>query len=354
MSIADERNPVLYGDIDSGRVFVTFTEYTDEKIAHGLIFEALLYVLKKQGVVLKDGQPTTLVDLGCGEGHTAYEMVDAINRVNPQGRGVNYYGLDADVRFVRSTEHLLTEIKGLQRLRVINVRQANVLSGKPFPFASMDHVLATMGHVLYYAHSNKGKDQTRKNIAGVVDSIAGLLGQNGICLFAHSAQHCPLATIRASVADSVEAKPASIMAEIAKEKRLVVVSFIAPYKIHFPRLMPELWEESKEPSSFNSVRNRNDPRFVATLELLTFIAQRDLKGLAQEGKLGRFVDDVRAQVDADGIFESLSDYQLLLSRKHSPELRERVEAVVREVEHSLDRIAQEAKSVFNLRVQSEE
>jgi SAM-dependent methyltransferase len=66
-----------------------------------------LHALKERGVVLKNGEPSTLVDLGCGEGHTAYEMIEAINRVHPQGDGINYYGLDADERFVRSTERLL-------------------------------------------------------------------------------------------------------------------------------------------------------------------------------------------------------------------------------------------------------
>jgi hypothetical protein len=72
------------GQIDYGRVFVTFTRHTEQKIAHGLIFESLLHALKARGVVLKDGEPSTLVDLGCGEGHTAYEMIEAINRVHRQ------------------------------------------------------------------------------------------------------------------------------------------------------------------------------------------------------------------------------------------------------------------------------
>jgi hypothetical protein len=57
-----------------------------------VIFESLLHALKEHRVVLQDGKPTTLLDLGCGEGHTAYEMIDAINRVHPQGDGINYYG----------------------------------------------------------------------------------------------------------------------------------------------------------------------------------------------------------------------------------------------------------------------
>src|SRR5262245_41288892 len=76
------------GPIDYGRVFVTFTRHTEQKIAHGLIFESLLHALKERGVVLKDGEPSNLVDLGCGEGHTAYEMIEAINRVHPQGGGM--------------------------------------------------------------------------------------------------------------------------------------------------------------------------------------------------------------------------------------------------------------------------
>lgn len=72
--------------------------------------------------MLKDGKAATLADLGCGEGHTAYAMSDAINRVDPQGDGVNYHGLDADDRFVRSTERLLLEIKGPRRR---DLRQGN-------------------------------------------------------------------------------------------------------------------------------------------------------------------------------------------------------------------------------------
>jgi SAM-dependent methyltransferase len=164
-------NPVLNGEIDYGRVFITFTKHTDSKIAHGLILEALLRALLQRGVLLRDGRPTALVDLGCGEGHTACEMIDAINRVHPRGDGVNYYGLDADQRFVLATDRLLNAVKDSKQLRVIDVRQADVLDGKPLPIVSMDHVLATLGHVLYYAHSREGRDQTRKNIAAIVDSL---------------------------------------------------------------------------------------------------------------------------------------------------------------------------------------
>jgi hypothetical protein len=347
----DERNPVLYGAIDYGRVFSTFTEHTDQKIAHGLIFQALLSALKERGILLRDGQRTVLVDLGCGEGHTACEMIDAINRIHPRGDGVNYYGLDADERFVLGTERLPNEVRRSKRLWVINVRQGDVLDGTPLPIASMDHILATMGHVLYYAHSREGKDQTRKNIAGIVDSVTGLLGQDSLCLFVHSADTCSLATLRASVTTSVEAKPAGILADIAKAKQLVVASFTAPFTLHFPRLASEQWEDTKEPSSYSVVRNSHDPRFVATLELLSFIAQQDLRGLAAQGALGAFVDDLRAQIDPAGAFHGVSTYQLMLSRKQSPGLKEHVEAAVRQVEQSLDRIARESEEAFHQRAQ---
>ena len=351
MSSLDEPNPVPYGDIDYGRVFFTFTEHTDQKIAHSLIFQALLYALKERGVLLRDGRRTVLVDLGCGEGQTACEMIDAVNRIHPRGDGVDYYGLDADERFVLGTERLLNEVGRSKQLRVINVRQADVLDGKPLPIAPMDHILATMGHVLYYAHSREGKDQTRKNFAAIVDSVTGLLDQDSLCLFVHNADDCSLATLRASVTTSVEAKPAGIVADIAKAKQLVVASFTAPFKLHFPRLASEQWEDTKEPSSYSAVRNSRDPRFVATLELLGFIAQRDLGGLAAQGVLGAFVDDLRAQIDPAGAFDGVSNYQLMLSRKQSPGLKENVEVAVRQVEHSLDRIRRESEEAFKQRAQ---
>jgi SAM-dependent methyltransferase len=347
MSSIDEGDRILDGQIDYERVFVTFTRHTEQKIAHGLIFESLLHALKERGVVLMDGKPTTLVDLGCGEGHTAYEMIAAINRAHPQGDGVNYYGLDADERFVRSTKRLLLEIKGPQRLRVINVRRANLLGGEPLPIASIDDVLVTMGHVLYYAYSPKGADETRKRIAGIIDRIIELLGRDGLCLLVHSAQNCPLATLRASVADSVEAKPPRIVADVADEKRFVVMSLIAPYQLCFPRLTPEQWDKTKEPACYR-VESSNNTQFVAALELLTFVAQRGLKSLAQEGKLGRFVDELKAQLDGDAVLHGLSDYQLLLSQRQSSELKEYVEAALQQAGQSLDRIGREARRAFAL------
>jgi SAM-dependent methyltransferase len=344
-------NPVLSGDIDYGRVFITFTKHTDSKIAHGLILEALLRALQQRGVLLRDGKPTVLVDLGCGEGHTACEMIDAINRVHPRGDGVNYYGLDADQRFVLATDRLLNEVKDSKHLRVIDVRQADVLDGKPLPIASMDHVLATLGHVLYYAHSREGKDQTRRHIAAIVDSVTELLGQDSLCLFVHSADNCSLATLRASVTTSVEARPAGLVADIARSKRLVVASFSVPSSVHFPRLTSEQWDDIREPPSYRAARNCHDPRFVATLELLTFIAQRDLRSLAVQGALGTFVDALRAQIDSAGTFTAVSNYQLMLSKKHSPGLKEHVELAVLQVEQSLDRIRREAEVAFDQKAQ---
>jgi len=342
-----EGDRIVDGQIDYGRVFVTFTRHTEQKIAHGLIFESLLHALKERGVVLKDGKPTTLVDLGCGEGHTASEMIEAINRVHPQGDGVNYYGLDEDEGFVRCTERLLLELKGPQRLRMVDVRRADVLRGEPLPIPQIDDVLATMGHVLYYAHSSKGPDETRKNIAGIIDCIVGLLGRDGICILVHNAQNCPLATLRASVADSVEAKPARIVADITNEKRLVVMSLIAPFQLWFPRLTPRQWDKTKEPTSYR-VESSNNPQFVATLELLTFVAQRSLKSLAQEGQLERFVDALRSQLDGNAILHGLSDYQILLSQRQSSELKACVEAALQHTAQSLDRIVGEARRAFAL------
>jgi len=349
MSNIDGRDSTGDDRIDSGRLFITFIRHTEQKIAHGLILDSLLHALKERGVVLKDGKPSTLVDLGCGEGRTAYEMIKAINRVHPQGDGVNYYGLDLDERFVRSTEQLLFGVKGPQHLRVIDVRCANVLGGEPLPIESIDDVLATMGHVLYWAYSPEGPEETRNNIARIVDRIVDLLGRDGLCLIVHNAQNCPLATLRASVANSVEAKPARIVADIAAEKSLVVMSLIAPFQLFFPPLTPAQWDKVKEPDCYR-VESSNDTQFLTALELLTFVAQRSLKSLAHDRKLEQFVDEFKAQLDGDAILHGLSDYQLLLSRRQSSELKECVEAALQRTAESLDPIIREARSAFALQI----
>ena len=95
--------------------------------------------------------------------------------------------------------------------------------------------------------------------------------------------------------------------------------------------------------------NRRDPRFVATLELLTFVAQRDLSGLAARGLLAPFVDELRAQIDSAGAVAGVSNYQLMLPRFPSSGLRGHVEDAVRQVQRSLDRIRIESDEVFRRR-----
>jgi len=87
---------------------------------------------------------------------------------------------------------------------------------------------------------------------------------------------------------------------------------------------------------------------VATLELLTFVAQRSLKSLAQEGQLERFVDALRSQLDGNAILHGLSDYQILLSQRQSSELKACVEAALQHTAQSLDRIVGEARRAFAL------
>jgi hypothetical protein len=197
----------------------------------------------------------------------------------------------------------------------------------------------------------KDGTRTRENIAAIVESVVRLLGQDSLCLFVHSADNCALASLRASVTTSVEAKPAGIVGDVARAKQLVVTSFAAPFEVHVPRLSPEQWEDTKEPSRYGAVRNSHDPRFVAALELLTFIAQRDLGGLAAQGVLAPFVDEVRAQIDGAGAFAGVSNYQLMLSRAQSPGLKGHVEDAVRQVERSLERIRIESEEVFSRRAQ---
>src|SRR5262245_15885835 len=78
------------------------------------------------------------------------------------------------------------------------------------------------------------------------------------------------------------------------------MSFIAPFQLCFPRLTPAQWDKTKEPACYR-VESSDDPQFMATLELLMFVAQRSLKSLAQEGKLERFVDELKSQLDEDAI-----------------------------------------------------
>jgi hypothetical protein len=64
------------------------------------------------------------------------------------------------------------------------------------------------------------------------------------------------------------------------------------------------------------------------------------------------VDALRAQIDSAGTFTGVSNYQLMLSKKQSPGLKEHVELAVLQVEQSLDRIRREAEDAFNQKSQT--
>ena len=64
------------------------------------------------------------------------------------------------------------------------------------------------------------------------------------------------------------------------------------------------------------------------------------------------MDSLRVQIDSAGTFTGVSNYQLVLSRKQSPGLKEHVELAVLQVEQSLDRIRREAEDAFNQRAQT--
>ncbi len=91
---------------------------------------------------------------------------------------------------------------------------------------------------------------------------------------------------------------------------------------------------------------------MVTLKLLTFIAQRGLKSLAQERKLEPFIDELKSKLDNDGVLHELSDYQLLLSQSQSLGCKECVEAALQQSEQALDRIARKARRAFTLQAKS--
>ena len=64
------------------------------------------------------------------------------------------------------------------------------------------------------------------------------------------------------------------------------------------------------------------------------------------------MDALRAQIDSAGTFTGVSNYQLMLSKKQSPGLKEHVELAVLQVEQSLDRIRREAEDAFNQKSQT--
>ena len=320
----------LEGIIDYGAVFQTFENQTEQKQTHGAVTRSLLRELERQHILFPSrdtpDEAVSLVDLGCGDGTAAREMVAAFAKIisgknmeSGYETKLNYYGLDAEESFVESTRRSLIDLAAdatekLDILGNVDVRQANVIGTGQLPFSKpINNALVTMGHVLYYAKGNSGTNSSAKDdVAPVVDNVWKFLGRQSMALFVHSAAQCSLGLLRESVAESVViARPSMCVSDICKERGLDLISFVIPYWIQFPRKLPlEKWEDCKHPERWGLEQNKIDEDFCVLLELLMFIAQRHLRDLVQESIISDFVDGIRRNLDDQDRFEALSDYQL--------------------------------------------
>jgi len=334
--------PQATGNIDLGAVFQTFTNRTDQKRTHGQIFRSFLHELRKRDEILlfpprSAGQTTAiaqhLVDLGCGDGTAAVEMVQAFSdvilvyassthgarsRVKHDNAKLIYHGFDNDDRFLQSTLEALNDLRYMYKDNPavvdvkVDVRHVDVTGGDQLPLPRpMDHTFVSVGHLLYYAQSSSC-------IAKVVDNVVQLLGRRSMAMFVHSAGQCNLALLRESVASSVVvARPSVCIAEIAKQQQWKLISAIIPYWIQFPSMTSQQWEDCKDPRRYKLPTNRDDEKFTILLELLMFIAQRSLNDLAEEGLLETFVDAVRKHLNNENNrFVGLTDYQFILAPSH--------------------------------------
>lgn len=370
MSGDENKSRTLEGIIDHNVVFQTFTKQTEQKKTHGLILQSLMQELQNRNILFPfqdqsegddssvDEISTTanivsLVDLGCGDGTTAREMITAFAQVLLERRAesgqykghkmhnttkLRYFGLDASECFVESTRRVLKDIACSEYRDIlvdsdVDIRQANAVGRDPLLLPKpIDNALLTMGHVLYYANSNSGgKNPAKDDVGAVVANIQRLLGEQSMALFVHSAARCTLGLIRESVAGSVViARPSVCLSEIVHERGWELVSFVVPYWIQFPRrLTVAQWEDCKNPDQWGLARNKNDSKFTILLELLMFIAQRSLRDLARENKMNTFVDAIQSHLDEHDKFEGLSDYQILLSPTFGHEEKKMIrEAVI--------------------------
>ena len=163
---------------------------------------------------------THLVDLGCGDGTAAVEMVQAFSEVllsratgtcrsgsSTRSTGTKqnsitptttttipitskliYHGFDNDDRFLRKTFEALNTCKhtcGKDLSNVeIDIRNVDITGGDRLPLLlpiPIDYTFMSVGHVLYYARNAVG-------ITNVVDNLIQILGKGSMAMFVHTAQ----------------------------------------------------------------------------------------------------------------------------------------------------------------------
>lgn len=282
------KRSILGGLFNYNEAFPSFVKDTHQKQDTASIMGIFAGQLRERDVCLPKQDPIRVADLGCANGNTGLQYIRQMHH-EP---GVHYYGFDNNEKFLGEAEKNLAAEPLIKKHFLVygdalggNLKKTPECSSTLFDFVFVSHTA-------YYL-----KDQPSCR-AFLVDTIK-LLAECGIAVFLHEdSTYYFRSTYNEnnfggmSAPMLLEHSAQGLKTNFNQFKSIKFTS-----KLTFSEFHPDIWEAMKDPEKYQ--RYAHLPNFIETLEKLAFIVQRDLIGMVEEGRLSRYIDEIREAVAAN-------------------------------------------------------
>ena len=326
-------------------IYPAFKAATDEKEITANLSRNFLNYLVRRNLILTDGSPAAVADIGCGPCDTLVKYLTGV-RFEPGFivSATDYIRQYADA----NNGEALRTLAAAQAAQTIKLQSFAVRAGNAFGGHLLDLLAPPPGgpemreafrvvyasHVMYHA---EGLPDVRRVIADVADT---LLAAGGICILYHISNTrgtfqefrarfgSEAGAIRTSDtgAVTIDDPPAQIRA-VCAELRLPLHEQAFVTHLRFGLLRDAEWHAFKDPNSYDALGTSN-PAAYEDLKRLYFIVQRaPLEFVADRSATGLapFMNEVRAVIEANnGILPLAENMQVFGRADTAPELREAI------------------------------
>lgn len=311
----------LIGNESYNERFATFLKYTNQKHTTSAIIKCFVQTLSNNTSLLNKDQ-LSILDIGCGEGTFATQLLNAIQPVYKNK--ITYTGIDNNPEFVEKCSIISSPNT------TINILEQDAFAEKPnFPPSDV----VTSSHTIYYCYNPSDPELSHTKATRFINNAVGTLGKDRIAIMMHEGPGSHY-LIGKDFGTSFMPDSTLTIAQICKENNLSVFSIPFTTQLRFPLLSDTSWNSLRNISTATMVAHI--PEMQDSVLLMGFLLQQDLRVLEEKGTLSPFIDTIRNTLEQNnGCLVGRSEIQTILSVERTRDFEKTIERCCETVKHQL-------------------
>ncbi|MBA2652124.1 MAG: hypothetical protein H0U73_07660 [Tatlockia sp.] len=282
VSIFTNPRTILSGKFNYKETYQTFLRSTNQKKEAAEVLRLLGDSIGKY--IFPKDKTSNIVDLGCADGVPGLHYLKTLN---PTGL-CNYIGVENNDDFTKDASLALSSSPLINDFSLINEDPFSGLLSFNKALASKKFAAVLISHAAYSIN-----DPAKCEL--ILKDISNLIAPTGLAIFLHEKyvenqfQYFRFKYGNFRVNDIAE--KFELAAINSQSNQFQPIQFDS--SLVFSPLSDEHWEAMKYPSQYNQINNVN---FIANLERLSFIVQRDFLEMELDGSLSSYIEEVRAVI----------------------------------------------------------